>query len=258
LENPPLEVARQGIDAIRAYFEQLEREGTDTLYEAKLLIGNRSPLPPSIPPWQELVWRSGVVLEQGGTRAEVIEYYDKRQIALRVTGANRRNLLTVVAYELDKIHHSYPGLKYKKLIPCNCDQCKSSQSPHFYPFEMLKRARAAGKPVQCAESFEMVDALRLIDDAGQSARGRRDAADMRHLKLMITEKSRRMRVLKEQIASSGNSAPPEKVTEIEDLEREIADLEQELFTARRLIPTQSVGTREQSLGTRMKILHFEL
>ncbi|NJL64386.1 MAG: leucine-rich repeat domain-containing protein [Methylacidiphilales bacterium] len=37
LENPPLEVAEKGIEAIREYFRQLA-EGKDYLYEAKLLI----------------------------------------------------------------------------------------------------------------------------------------------------------------------------------------------------------------------------
>ena len=38
LESPPLEVVKQGIDAIRQYFQQLEAAGTDRLYEAKLII----------------------------------------------------------------------------------------------------------------------------------------------------------------------------------------------------------------------------
>ena len=38
LESPPVEVAEQGIGAIRAYFEQLEEQGASQLYEAKLLI----------------------------------------------------------------------------------------------------------------------------------------------------------------------------------------------------------------------------
>ena len=38
LERPPLEVAVKGIEAIREYFRQLEAEGTDQLFEAKLLI----------------------------------------------------------------------------------------------------------------------------------------------------------------------------------------------------------------------------
>ncbi|MGK7937635.1 MAG: COR domain-containing protein [Xenococcaceae cyanobacterium] len=38
LEKPPIEVAEDGIEAIREYFRQLREEGTDYIYEAKLLI----------------------------------------------------------------------------------------------------------------------------------------------------------------------------------------------------------------------------
>ncbi|MEH2276118.1 MAG: leucine-rich repeat domain-containing protein [Nostoc sp.] len=38
IEKPPPEIVKQGIKAIRDYFRQLKAEGTDHLYEAKLLI----------------------------------------------------------------------------------------------------------------------------------------------------------------------------------------------------------------------------
>jgi internalin A len=38
LESPPLEVAEQGIEAVRDYFRQLNEAGEDYLYEAKLLL----------------------------------------------------------------------------------------------------------------------------------------------------------------------------------------------------------------------------
>jgi internalin A len=38
LETPPPEIAKEGIPAIREYFRQLDTQGTDYLYEAKLLI----------------------------------------------------------------------------------------------------------------------------------------------------------------------------------------------------------------------------
>ncbi|NEP81305.1 MAG: GTPase [Okeania sp. SIO3B3] len=38
LETPPIEIARKGIEEIREYFQQIEKEGKDYLYEAKLLI----------------------------------------------------------------------------------------------------------------------------------------------------------------------------------------------------------------------------
>ncbi|MFQ6029094.1 MAG: COR domain-containing protein, partial [Dehalococcoidia bacterium] len=112
-----------------------------------------------------LVWRSGVVLQRDGTRAEVIEEYEKREIQVRVTGRDKRDLMTIVTYELDKIFQSYHRIQYNKLIPCNCSQCKGTQNPHFYSFATLLRFRADGqRQIQCQISYEMVDVLSLLED----------------------------------------------------------------------------------------------
>ena len=119
------------------------------------------------------VWRSGVIIhkrEYPHTRAEVIENYGKREIKIRVSGKNKRDLLTVVTHELDKIHNSYKRLadKYQKLIPCNCNTCKGSQNPHFYEFANLKRRFTNRKyTVECDISYENVRVLSLIDDIGE-------------------------------------------------------------------------------------------
>jgi translation initiation factor 1 (eIF-1/SUI1) len=118
------------------------------------------------------VWRSGVIIhkrEYANTRAEVIENYGKREIKIRVSGKNKRDLLTVVTHELDKIHNSYKRLadKYQKLIPCNCSTCKGSQDPHFYKLADLKRRHEKRVfTVQCEISYDNVDVLGLIDDIG--------------------------------------------------------------------------------------------
>jgi translation initiation factor 1 (eIF-1/SUI1) len=118
------------------------------------------------------VWRSGVIIhhrEYANTRAEVIENYGKREIKIRVSGKNKRDLLTIVTHELDEIHNSYKRLadKYQKLIPCNCNTCKGSQDPHFYKLADLKRRYEKRVPtVQCEISYEPVDVLGLIDGIG--------------------------------------------------------------------------------------------
>jgi translation initiation factor 1 (eIF-1/SUI1) len=118
------------------------------------------------------VWRSGVIIhkrEYANTRAEVIENYGKREIKIRVSGKNKRDLLTIVTHELDKIHNSYKRLadKYQKLIPCNCNTCKGSQNPHFYEFANLKRRYQNRKyTVECDISYQDVHVLGLINDMG--------------------------------------------------------------------------------------------
>ena len=113
---------------------------------------------------QEYVWKSGVILEKDQTQAEVIEYYGKREIKIRVAGQYKRDLLIEVTHELDRIHVSYQRLKYNKLIPCNCFKCKGSQKPYFYPFERLRKCEADGQKIQCLESYEMVDPRSLIQN----------------------------------------------------------------------------------------------
>ncbi|ACK73266.1 Miro domain protein [Gloeothece citriformis PCC 7424] len=114
---------------------------------------------------QKYVWKEGVILNQDDTKAEVIENYGKREIKIRVVGKDKRDLMTIVTHELDKIHNSYHRLKYKKLIPCNCKSCKDSQYPWFYDYEKLKKFIQDREPnIQCQESYQMVEVTGLIDD----------------------------------------------------------------------------------------------
>ncbi len=114
---------------------------------------------------QRLVWRRGVVLNNGSARLEAIEHPNRGEITLRVSGTHRRDLLTVALYRLDEIHATYENLKYDTLIPCNCSQCFGSQDPHQYPYRVLRRFLSDGQPqIQCQKSYAMVDVRRLIDD----------------------------------------------------------------------------------------------
>jgi len=114
---------------------------------------------------QRCVWRSGVVLTKDLTKAEVVEDYGKREVKIRVNGKHKKELMTIVMYELDKIHATYHRLKYNQLIPCNCAKCKDSQDPYFYRFETLyKFMEDRQDQIQCQNSYEMVDVWGLIDE----------------------------------------------------------------------------------------------
>jgi GTPase SAR1 family protein len=113
---------------------------------------------------QRLVWREGVILEKDETKAEVIENYDKREIRIRVAGKHRKELMTIVTYELDRIHGSYKRLKYSKWIPCNCEVCRGEQEPHFYRHDILKKFVVDGqREIQCQKCYKMVNVVGLID-----------------------------------------------------------------------------------------------
>jgi len=61
-----------------------------------------------------------LVLIDNYAQAEVIEYYEKKEIRIRISGNNKRDLMTIITNKIDRIHDSYERLKYNKLIPCNC------------------------------------------------------------------------------------------------------------------------------------------
>jgi GTPase SAR1 family protein len=124
---------------------------------------------------QNKVWKSGVILKREDTWAEIIEYYDKREIAIRVKGKNKRDFLTIVTHELDKIHNSFHRLKYNKMIPCKCETCKDSQHPHFFQFDILKEFIANNQvEIQCHKKpYQMVNVRSLFDDVAASKTTRR-------------------------------------------------------------------------------------
>ena len=113
------------------------------------------------------VWRHGVVLTDGYARAEIIEmdrYYDA-DITIRVTGSNKRDLLTHIARQLETISDTYDRIEYERHIPCNCTVCKPSQTPHTYTWDNLQR-RLQNRiyEVQCDISYEQVNVQSLIND----------------------------------------------------------------------------------------------
>ena len=111
------------------------------------------------------VWKTGVVISKDGAKAEVIELYHKGEIHIRLSGTRKRDLLTTIRYELDKIHASYERLKCKTLVPCNCLTCKDSQYPYFFNLKTLHNFLDNREiEIQCHESGKKVLIQKLIDD----------------------------------------------------------------------------------------------
>jgi internalin A len=116
---------------------------------------------------QTCVWKNGVVLNKDRTRAEVVEYYryHKGEIRIRIFGAHKRDLLTTIRHEFEKIHRSYKRLRFSTLVPCNCEICKGNQRPHFYPLQVLyKFLEDKQSQIQCQISYQMVKIRGLLDD----------------------------------------------------------------------------------------------
>ena len=115
------------------------------------------------------VWRSGVLLQRDNTYAEVIETYNRKEIKIRLSGANKRGFLEIITDKLDEIHDSYNRLKVKKLIPCNCPVCFQNASPYFHKLDELRERLQHNKrrPLNAVQSplLTKVNVLSLIDDS---------------------------------------------------------------------------------------------
>jgi internalin A len=111
----------------------------------------------------KLVWKTGVVLERDGTRAEIIEQYSERRIRVRVDGADPRGLLSIVDEQLERLHTSFPRLQYERFLPCPCAECGNKADPYGFPLNKLIKMAIKRQQIQCHESGEMVEAGRLVE-----------------------------------------------------------------------------------------------
>jgi len=108
------------------------------------------------------LWRSGAVFEYEGSRAEVIELYRRRLLIIRIRGGDPRVLLGLIEHELGIIHRSYPGIKLKKFIPCDCQPCSESTDPATFEAGELADFSRTGHQIQCRRSRQLRDPRKLL------------------------------------------------------------------------------------------------
>ena len=114
----------------------------------------------------ELAWASGALFERGGTLVLVSTAPNGQEIHLRARGPERKELLSVVASDLDALNDSFVGLKDRvdTLVPCCCEQCARSANPELFSERKLRRRREMGKlEIECDQSFQRVSVLHLLD-----------------------------------------------------------------------------------------------
>ncbi len=109
------------------------------------------------------VWKNGAVLAYNHSRAEVVQHLNECEIRLRAAGNEAKDLMTLVMYEIDRISGAFGGLKYKKRIPCNCEECSESREPYYFDYDMLlKRLEKNKRSIEFHYSGDDVDIRALI------------------------------------------------------------------------------------------------
>lgn len=117
-------------------------------------------------PRPELGWLTGVLFERDGTKVLVEIPAKGGEIMLRAKGLERKELLCVIAADLDALNETFKGLpeKVSKLVPCNCGFCIQQTEPKFFEHKDLLRRKEVGKTtIECPASFDNVNVLKLLD-----------------------------------------------------------------------------------------------
>jgi hypothetical protein len=114
----------------------------------------------------ELAWMSGALFERDETLVLVEIPPKGGEIVLRARGVERKELLSVLAADLDKLNSTFNGLaeKVTKLIPCHCERCRLQTEPEFFEQKRLLQRKKDGKStIECPASYADVNVLELLD-----------------------------------------------------------------------------------------------
>jgi Leucine-rich repeat (LRR) protein len=116
-----------------------------------------------------LVWREGVVLRwSDNTLAQVSKFKSEGRDALRirVAGSDRRGLLSSVVKTLRDLHGEYQGIQVYERMPCPCEGCRSGRNrQHYFEYhKLVHRLEKGRRDVECDESLDKVDLLKLLGD----------------------------------------------------------------------------------------------
>ncbi len=111
-------------------------------------------------------WKSGVILKNGDSLAEITETIDKRVLKIRITGNDRLETLSIIRGYINKLNDTFENLSVDEMVPCNCAECNKNEVPIFFKYKLLKQYKQEEeKFIKCnAGNLKNVDVLSLISD----------------------------------------------------------------------------------------------
>ncbi len=114
----------------------------------------------------ELSWSNGALFEQGESSLLAEIPQQGGEIVLRARGPERKELLSVIAADLEALNATFHGLpdKIGKLVPCHCPRCSELAEPEFFEHKRLLQRKKDGKPtIECPSSYQHISVLALLD-----------------------------------------------------------------------------------------------
>lgn len=120
--------------------------------------------------YDEKYWRYGVILKYDDTYAIIKEKYFENKITIELKGQNSREFLFLIRKAINQIHKDFNKLEVHEMVPCNCQICSSSESPHFYEFNLLKRYELNDiMNIRCEISLQEVPVFELTSNIAKRA-----------------------------------------------------------------------------------------
>jgi internalin A len=110
-------------------------------------------------------WRYGVWLRFENTDALVREKYFENKISIIFQGQNKKEFLAIIRKHILEINKDFKRLKFEEMVQCVCNECKNSDRPHFYPYDLLKRYESKKIPfIRCNNSLSEIPIAELLSD----------------------------------------------------------------------------------------------
>jgi small GTP-binding protein len=144
----------------------------------------------------KLCWIGGAYFERGNSHLLARILQTGQEIELRSSGSERKDLMSVIADDLDLLNASFEGLRDKvsKLVPCICSRCKQSVRPAlFSEKELIQRRINQKQTIECSEyPYENVDVYELLDGIKNNAFpawGRGQSSEVRIIRIFLASSS---------------------------------------------------------------------
>lgn len=103
-------------------------------------------------------WKNGIIIERQGTEAILVGDKLNSVLTIKVGGYDKNGLLNIITREIDKIHKSLNYPKVSRMIPCICEECTASDSPHYFAYDTLKKYQEKEKSlITCQKSIEEIN-----------------------------------------------------------------------------------------------------
>ena len=123
---------------------------------------------------EQLVWKDGVILNNGTCRAKVTCYYDAQSglkfIDIKIFGTDvhaKQKLLQLIHNKIQEIHKKwFKRINCVEFVICNCEICKPADNPHYFLLsgdDGIEGFLKAGVPeIQCPKLKKLIHIDELI------------------------------------------------------------------------------------------------